>query len=137
MDPRRLLRWIYIGRMSIASAIFVAAVLRWIEVPPTTTLMASLAFAFSTIVTVGSAGYSAGRSRPLGKTFVYLQSVFDLLLVTTVVHITGPAGTGNPTQFAALYILVIAVATLLLPQWGGLLIAALGDVLYLADIAFF
>ena len=63
--------------------------------------------------------------------------MFDLLLVTAVVHITGPAGAGGPTQFAALYILVIATAALMLPQWGGLLIAALGDVLYLADIFFF
>jgi two-component system sensor histidine kinase PilS (NtrC family) len=137
LDPRRLLRWIYIGRMSIASAIFVAAVFAWMDVTPTTTLLASLVFAFSTIVTVVSAGYSVGNRRPLGKTFLYLQSVFDLLLVTAVVHITGPAGTGGPTQFAALYIIVIATAALLLPQRGGLLIAALGDVLYLADIFFF
>lgn len=123
--------------MSIASAIFVAAVFAWMDVTPTTTLLASLVFAFSTIVTVVSAGYSVGHRRPLGKTFLYSQSVFDLLLVTAVVHITGPAGTGGPTQFAALYIIVIATAALLLPQWGGLLIAALGDVLYLADIFFF
>lgn len=134
LDPRRLLRWIYIGRIAVASAIFIAAVFKWMDTSATTTLLASLAFALSMIVTVVSAGYSAG-SRPLGKTFLYLQSVFDLFLVTAVVHITGPGGgTGGPTQFAALYILVIAMATLLLPQWGGLLIAALGDVLYLADI---
>ena len=134
LDPRRLLRWIYIGRIAVASAIFIAAVFKWMDTSATTTLLASLAFAFSMIVTVVSAGYSAG-SRPLGKTFLYLQSAFDLLLVTAVVQITGPGGgTGGPTQFAALYILVIAMATLLLPQWGGLLIAALGDVLYLADI---
>ena len=137
LDPRHLLRWIYIGRMSIASAIFIAAVFAWMDVTPTTTLLASLAFAASMIVTVTSAGYGASHRRTLGKTFLYLQSVFDLLLVTAVVHITGPAGAGGPTQFAALYILVIATAALMLPQWGGLLIAALGDVLYLADIFFF
>ena len=123
--------------MSIASAIFVAALFRWFDASPNATLLASLTFVVSSIVTVVSAGYSAGVRRPLGKTFLYLQSIFDLLLVTAVVHVTGPAGIGGPTQFAALYILVIATAPLLLPQWGGLLIAALGDVLYLADIAFF
>lgn len=137
LDPRVLLRWIYIGRMSIASAIFVAAVFKWFESSATTTLGATLTLVASTVVTAVSAGYSAGHRRPLGKTFLYLQSLFDLFLVTAVVHITGPAASGGPTQFAALYILVIAVATLLLPQWGGLLIAALGDVLYLADNIFF
>ena len=29
LDPRRLIRWIYIGRLSIASSIFVAAVVTW------------------------------------------------------------------------------------------------------------
>lgn len=137
LDPRRLLRWIYIGRTSIATAIFIAAVFKWMDASPQATLLASLAFALSAIVTAVSAGYSFSYRGPLGKTFLYLQSVFDVLLVTAVVHITGPAGNGGPTQFAALYILVIAMATLLLPQWGGLLIAALGDVLYLADIFFF
>jgi two-component system, NtrC family, sensor histidine kinase PilS len=139
LDPRRLLRWIYIGRMSIASAIFVAAVLVWTRVSATTTLLASLAFALTTTVTVVSAGYSSVYQRPLGNTFLYLQSVFDLLLTTVVVHITstwrGPDG--DPTQFSALYILVIASATLLLPQQGGLLIAALGEVLYFADVFVF
>src|SRR5258708_28511680 len=100
--------------MSIASAIFIAAVFSWMDVTPRTSLLGSLALAFSAIVTVVSAGYSAGFRRPLGRTFMYLQSMFDLLLVTAVVHIAGPAGTGNPTQFAALYILVIATAALLL-----------------------
>lgn len=141
LDPRVLLGWIYIGRMSIASAIFVAAVFRWMDASASSTLLASLAFAISAIATAVSWGYSSGYRRPLGKTFLYVQSVIDLLLVTAVVHITGPAGTpagtGGATQFAALYILVIATATLLLPEWGGLLIAALGDVLYLADIWFY
>src|SRR6476659_3381450 len=36
-------------------------------------------------------------------------------------------------MFAALYILVIATASLVLPVGGGLLVAALGNVLYVAD----
>jgi two-component system sensor histidine kinase PilS (NtrC family) len=139
LDPRTMLRWIYIGRMSIASAIFVAAIFRWFDATNTATLIASLTFAISTIVTAVSAGYTSGYRRPLSNTFLYLQSVFDLLLVTAVVHVTGPGSNsgGGPTQFAALYILVIAVAPLLLPERGGLLIAAFADVLYLGDIAFF
>ncbi len=73
--------------------------------------------------------YSERRERPPGNTFFYVQMVFDLLLVTAVVHLTQA---GTPSQLAPLYILVIAVSALVLPPGGVLLIAALGDVLYFA-----
>ena len=137
MDPRRLLRWIYLGRMTLASAIFVAAVLSWFRVDEHTTLLASLALVVSAIVTAVSAGYTSADNRPLTKTFLYLQFITDLLLVTIVVHTTGPAGVGGPTSFSALYIIVIAMAALLLPEKSSLLVAALGIVLYFADIGLF
>jgi two-component system sensor histidine kinase PilS (NtrC family) len=137
MDPRRMLRFIYIGRMTVASAIFVAAVFSWFRVDEHTTLLASLAFVVSATVTAVSAGYSSVNRRPLGRTFLYLQFISDLLLVTVVVHTTGPAGVGGPTAFSAIYILVIAMAALLLPERSSLLIAALGIVLYFTDIALF
>jgi two-component system sensor histidine kinase PilS (NtrC family) len=132
LDPRRLLRWIYIGRLSIGVAIFLAAVFVWTQpdTPKINLLIASLAFAMTTGVTVVSVAYSEIYKRPLRSNFLYLQSIFDLLLVTSVVHVTG----GATSQFAALYILVIASSTLLLPLGGGLLIAALGNVLYVADV---
>ena len=127
LDPRRLLRWIYIGRLSIGVAIFLAAVFVWTraDADKLNLLIASLAFAMTTAVTVASVAYSEIYKRPLRKNFLYLQSVFDVLLVTSVVHVTG----GAASQFAALYILVIASSTLLLPLGGGFLIAALGNVL--------
>ena len=132
LDPRRLLRWIYIGRLTIAVAIFLAAVLVWTR--DTTDnrklLVASLAFALATGVTVASFGFSEIYKRRLQRNFFYLQVVFDVLLVTAVVHVTD--GTASP--FAALYILVIASASLVLPIGGGLLIAALGNALYVADV---
>jgi two-component system sensor histidine kinase PilS (NtrC family) len=137
MDPRRLLRWIYTGRMIVASAIFVAAVARWLSVDERTTLLATLSFIISAIVTVVSAGYTLVYQRPVGRTFLYLQFITDLLLVTVFVHVTGPAGAGGSTPYSALYIPVIAMAALLLPEWSSLLIAALGIVLYFADIALF
>ena len=130
LDPRLLLRWIYIGRLSISVAIFLAAVLVWTRADTLNLLIASLGFAITTAVTVASVAYSEIYKRPLRSTFLYLQSVFDLLLVTSVVHVTG----GAVSQFAALYILVIASSTLLLPLGGGFLIAALGNVLYVADV---
>src|SRR5437762_13537856 len=132
LDPRVLLRWIYIGRLSLASAIFIAAVLVWTqaEADKINLLIASLSFAITTAVTVASVAYSEIYKRPLRSNFLYLQSIFDLLLVTAVVHVTGSA----TSQFAALYILIIASSTLLLPLGGGFLIAALGNVLYVADV---
>ena len=138
MDPRRLVRWIYVGRMTVASAIFVAVVARWTTVDQRSTLLASLAFAVSTVVSAVSIWYSSVNHGPLSRTFLYLQFINDLLLVTVFVHLTGPAGAGvGPTAFSALYIPVIAMAALLLPEWSSLLIAALGIVLYFTDIWLF
>src|SRR5687768_3065451 len=131
LDPRRLLRWIYIGRLSITVAIFLAAVLVWTrdDTDNQKLLIASLAFAVTTGVTVASVGYSEVYKRALRRNFLYLQGIVDVLLVTAVVHVTE----GAASPFSALYILVIAASTLLLPIGGGLLIAALGNVLYVAD----
>jgi two-component system sensor histidine kinase PilS (NtrC family) len=131
LDPAPLVRWVYVGRVSIATAIFLAAVLVWQDALTDTgkLLVASLAFAATLAVTSVSVVYSEFYGRPLGPTFHYLQSVFDLFLVTAVVHVTG----ASTSQFAALYILVIATSSLLLPVGGGLLVAALGNVLYVAD----
>src|SRR5947208_7234493 len=130
LDPRRLLRWVLIGRICLASAIFIAAVSNWTSVDSSKTLVASLAFAISAIVTVGSAGYSEIYRKRFGHAFVYMQAIFDLLLVTAFVHLTN--GTSSP--FAALYILVIATSSLLVPAAGGLLIAGLGISFYFADV---
>lgn len=131
LDPPRLLRWVYVARLSIASAIFLAAVLVWRNASTDTQklLIAALIFVASVAVTLLSSIHSELDRRPLRPTFYYLQSVFDLFMVTAVVHVTG----ASTSQFAALYILVIATASLLLPVGGGLLIAALGNVLYVAD----
>jgi len=131
LDPARLVRWVYVGRVSLAAAIFLAAVLVWQDENTDTRklLLASLSFAFTLGVTACSVVYSEFWHRPLRPTFFYLQSVFELLLVTTVVHVTGASG----SMFAALYILVIATSSMVLPVGGGLLVAALGNVLYVAD----
>jgi two-component system sensor histidine kinase PilS (NtrC family) len=133
LDPRQLLRWVFIGRLCLASAIFVAAIFSWTDAYATKTLIASLAFALSAVMTVVSAGWVEIYRRPIGPTFLYLQAIFDLLLVTAVVHLTN----GSTSPFAALYILVIATASLLVPTGGGLLVAALGIVLYFTDAVIF
>ena len=130
LDPRRIVRWVYLARFSLATAIYAAAVFVWGSAVASDTLIASLAFATTMGATVASAFYSEVKRRPLGRTFFYLQAVLDLLLVTAVVHVTG----GGSSQFAALYILVIALAALLLPPRGVTLVALLGCALYFADV---
>ena len=123
----RVLRVLYLGRLSLATAIFVAAIVVWRRADSTATLVATLAFVASLLFTSASMLYSARLQGALGDTFFYVQMIFDLLLVTTVVHLTQ---SGTPSQLAPLYILVIAVSALVLPAAGVLLIAMLGDVLY-------
>ena len=125
----RVLRVLYLGRLAVASAIFVAAIAVWRRADSSATLVATLAFIATLFFTSGSLLYSARRERIDGDGFYYLQTIFDLLLVTMVVHVTQG---GAPSQLAPLYILVIAVSALLLPPAGVLLIAMLGDVLYFA-----
>ena len=130
LDPRRLVRWVYVGRLTLASAIYLAALFVWTDAASADTLVASLAFAGAMVFTVASAMYTEVYARRTNQTFLYLQALFDLLLVTAVVHVTG----GSASGFAALYILVIVSASLMLPIGGGLLIAALGNVMYFADV---
>ena len=129
IEPRRIVRWIYVGRLTLAAAIFLAAVFAWLQASRVNTLIASLTFASAMVFTVASALWSEIWHRPLGRTFLYLQCVVDLVLVTAIVHVTG----GPSSTFAALYVLVIAVAALVLPIGGAFLIAILGNVLYVAD----
>src|SRR3954462_10303330 len=124
----RVLRVLYLGRLSLATAIFVAAIAVWRRADTTATLLTTLAFVSTLLFTGGSVLYVA-RTAVVEDTFYYVQMIFDLVLVTIVVRVTQA---GTPSQLAPLYILVIAISALLLPSAGVLLIATLGDVLYFA-----
>lgn len=122
-----MLRVLYLGRFSLATAIFVAAIAVWRAAAASSTLLATLAFVATLVFTAGSFLYGERKGGEPGDTFCYVQILFDLLLVTVVVHLTQ---VGTPSQLAPLYILVIAVSALVLPPAGVLLVAALGDALY-------
>lgn len=133
LDPRRFLRWLYLARFSVAASIYVAAIQAWQTADPEKTLVASLSFALTMIVVVASSIWTELRRKPPTIGYLYGQFTFDLLVVTSVVHVTGGATSG----FAALYILVNAAAALLLPTRGALLVAGLGSTLYVADVIAF
>jgi len=128
VDPRQILRRVYVARLSLATAIYLAAILVWVRTDESSTLLSSLALVAAMAFTGASMVYTEVYKRPAGRTFLYLQALFDLALVTAVVQVTGGASSG----FAALYILVTAEAALLLPARGVVLVAALGIVVYTA-----
>ena len=118
-----LLKWIYLGRVTVASAVFLAAALSWWAADPTALLVASLSVTLALVVTAAGYWHTHVRIAPFGQTFLYGQAVFDIALVTAIAHITGPY-----SYFAALYILVIAFNAVLMPLANGLLVALLAGI---------
>jgi two-component system sensor histidine kinase PilS (NtrC family) len=130
LDPRLLLRWEYIGRIGITLAIFFAVGFVFQDSEPDDKIIATMMLLGAGVFTAISAAWSEFQASSLTDDFLGGQILFDLVLVTGLVHVTG----GAASQFAALYILVIAVAALVLNASAGLLVAALGCVFYFADV---
>ncbi len=133
VHPVAMLRWLYLGRVILAFGVFTGVVLVWESTPQSDTLIATL----SLLAAIGFNGFSLWYTsilkRPVGTNFLYSQVIFDALLVTAIVHITG----GIESSFPPAYILVIAAGALLLPFSGGMLVAALASILYFADLIWF
>lgn len=126
LEPSRLLRWLYLGRIALATALFVTAL---VVNEPGQTLIATVPFLTSLALTAWSFMRTEVNRARAGPGFLYLQFVHDLALITAVVHLTG----GSESAFSALYILAYAAAALLLPIGSSLLLALLGSVLYAGD----
>ena len=124
-----LMRWVYVGRVSVASTIFVAASFYFAETPPGVIVTVAVAAVLSLIVTGASIFHTHIRGVVPGPNFLYAQNLFDLGLVTAVVHVTG----GVDSDFASLYILIIAVSSVTMPIASSLLITITAAVLYVAD----
>jgi signal transduction histidine kinase len=130
LPVRRILWWLYLARLAAAGAIFVAAVYSWQYASRADTLVASLVFAGAMLFTGLSALYTHVYRRSIATPVLYAQVVFDVTLVTAMVHLTWDA---TSSQFAPLYILVIAVGALLLPARGVTLVSALAIILYAGE----
>lgn len=127
---RDLLRWLYLARMALVTGILLGAILAWSGAEPTQTLVATVLFLASTLLTGASFLTTHLRGLEPGDNFVWVQVLFDVLLVTAVVHVTG----GGDSPFAFLYILVISAGALLLPLPGGVLAGILAAILFMADV---
>jgi signal transduction histidine kinase len=129
-DTRRLVRGLYVGRLIMAGVLYVASVAVWLGSNNSGTMILSLGLVAAVSFTAASWIWTDLRDHEPGLTFLYLQTAFDMCLVTTAVHVTWSEG---QSQLAPLYILVIAVSALLLPAKGVPLVASFGIVLYFAD----
>jgi two-component system sensor histidine kinase PilS (NtrC family) len=116
----------------VAVVVFVAAAFYFRAQPPEVIITLATAAIASVVASSASFLYTHLRRGPLGATFFYIQALFDLALVTTIVHVTG-----GIEDFSALYILVIAVTSLLMPPASSLLLTLLACMLYVGDIVWF
>ncbi|MDA0330206.1 MAG: ATP-binding protein [Gemmatimonadetes bacterium] len=126
-----LLRWLYVGRLTLVAGILVAALFDWSNARSVETLIVTVMFVLTAGVTAWSFWYTHLTRHEPSENFLYSQVVLDALVVTGIVHLTGGAESG----FASVYILVISAGALLLPLPGGLLIGGLVSMLYFADLA--
>jgi two-component system, NtrC family, sensor histidine kinase PilS len=130
LDPRRALLWVYAIRIVLAVALIV--VLPQLAVGQSSTAVrlvqaaAIMAFAVTGISLIAVEMYRA----PASRGFLLWQAVTDIALITALVHVTN----GSESQFAALYILVIAYSALLIPRSGGLIAALLVCAFYFTEI---
>ncbi|MEX0907596.1 MAG: ATP-binding protein [Gemmatimonadota bacterium] len=126
-----MLRWLYMGRLVVAAAIFVAAVANWLGAgAEIETLIATVGLLSALAMTGFGLWWVEWRGNSPGRNFLYLQIIYDALLVTTAVHLTG----GPASPLPPLFILVITAGALLLPLPGGMLIGALASLLFFTDL---
>jgi len=125
-----LLRWLYVGRLMLVTAMLAVALRLWFHAREQDTLVVTVMFVVALVVTSWSFWYTHIVGREPGQNFLYLQSILDIALVTGVIHVTSGPG----SSFAPLYVLVISVGALLLPLPGGVLIGVLASIAYFADL---
>ncbi|HUF89309.1 MAG TPA: ATP-binding protein [Gemmatimonadota bacterium] len=130
LDERRLLTGIYIVRLSMASALALAAtVVRSSQAPASPIWVVVLVVGVPLAATVVSLLWT--RRREISPRFLAVQVGHDLLLVTTAVVLTGGVG----SEFAYMYVLLIAVAGLVLGL-GGAVLAATGSAIAYLGVAY-
>ena len=139
-DLRRVLYFIYAGRMVVALSVYGAALVigdGWIYRPSGFTVVSVRALAVgvllsSALVTAWGYWFSHQRAEPPSLRFLQTQAGFDVLLVTGAVLLTG----GSQSVFPPLlYIALVSGYAVITPLGSGALIAGASVVSYLTVIA--
>jgi two-component system sensor histidine kinase PilS (NtrC family) len=130
--PQSLMRSVYVGRLCVAIAIYLSAALKFNVAAPLDLLLTSLLLVATVVVTIASYWHTHIRGRSPGRTFLYAQALYDVGLITAVVHVTG----GPQSDLTPLYVPLIAVTAVLMPPASTALITALVGIVYFADVFF-
>ena len=69
--PQSLLRSVYVGRVCVAAAIYLAAVFKWAVAAPLDILVTSFMLVATVVVTIASYWHTHLRGRSPGATFLY------------------------------------------------------------------
>ena len=125
-----LLRLVYLGRMCLAIAIYVTGALKVQVAAPLDILVTSFMLITAAAVTLVSYWHTHFRRRVPGPTFLYLQALFDVFLITAAVHMTG----GADSDLASLYVILVAVTALLMPPANAGLVTVFAGLVYFADV---
>jgi two-component system sensor histidine kinase PilS (NtrC family) len=127
-DQPTLLSWLFIGRLVLAVGALLGAGLVWTE-RPRESFLVSVTVVIALVFTTYGAWAAFMRRRTPGHSFLFIQALVDLGLVTTIVHFAGQP----QSAFPALYVLLVAAYALLMPPTWGALTAVLASALFLAD----
>ena len=140
-DVGRVLYWIYAGRMTVALAVYGAALLvgdGWLAGGAWLPGMSVRTVSFITLAAVAlvtGLSYSYSHVRRVGppdQGFIRAQAAFDVLLLTGIVHLTG----GSESVFPPLlYIILVSGYALITPLPAGVLIALATGFAYMLEIA--
>jgi two-component system sensor histidine kinase PilS (NtrC family) len=127
LDERTVLAGVYAARLAIANALAVAATVVRTQAEGLSWLpLAVLVVGIPTAWTIVSVLYS--RHRPIGGRFRAAQVLHDLLLATVAVLLTGGLG----SEFVLVYVILTAVAGLLLGFRGAIVTAVACVAVYLS-----
>jgi two-component system sensor histidine kinase PilS (NtrC family) len=127
-DQRTLLTWLFGGRLVLATGVLLGAGLVWTE-RPQESFIVSIAVVFALVFTLYGAGTVFLLRRAPTNAFFFIQALVDLGLVTTILHFSGQP----QSAFPALYVLVVAAYSLLMPPAWVASTAILASMLFLGD----
>lgn len=140
LEPRRVLRYLYAGRLAVSLAVFGSALLvgdLWFlgpaqtEVPGEARLISMGGLLAAAFFTPLAYWHSHRRPGGLSPAFLLSQAVLDIVIVTGIVHVTG----GSESVFPPLlYVALVSAYALLLPIRLTLLLVAGAGAAYLLDI---
>jgi two-component system sensor histidine kinase PilS (NtrC family) len=119
-DLRNILRWMFLLRVCLSTAIVLSGALIWHDFfSAHSSLVLLLFLAFSYVFTAHGTWRLRGGQVDNAR-FLWLQLLHDLLFITTVVIYTDGVG----SVFTLLYIPPVALASILFGMSGGLLFAS-------------